>query len=165
MVVVVCEVDGILLKHLVTLIEVVHEPDAPPTIEDPVTTTGFLQTEFSLTVLNPDDPAGQIPQKGARIRLHYSATFPNGQEFDNSDLRNKLLRTEFIIGGSRILKCWEKALTIMRYGEKVKVVCPSEIAWGKGGVEGVVPPDMVVCFEMEILELNQEGEVFKKRNR
>jgi FKBP-type peptidyl-prolyl cis-trans isomerase len=42
----------------------------------------------------------------------------------------------------------------MKVGEKAKLVCPSEIAYGDGGTpDGTIPPGATLVFEVELLEI------------
>ena len=49
----------------------------------------------------------------------------------------------------------------MQNKQKAKIVCPSEIAYGKKGGGNIIPPDTLTLFELEIVDLNQDGSPFK----
>ena len=38
-------------------------------------------------------------------------------------------------------------------GEKISVVCPSELAYGSRGAGGVIPPNSDLVFEMELINI------------
>ena len=39
----------------------------------------------------------------------------------------------------------------MSKGEKIRVTCPSELAYGSRGAGGVIPPNSDLNFEIELL--------------
>ena len=42
----------------------------------------------------------------------------------------------------------------MSVGEKARIVCPSELAYGeRGSAEEGIPPGAVVAYEIELLEI------------
>ena len=67
-----------------------------------------------MTILNPDDQAGEIPGHGSRVRVHYIGMLANGKEFDNSHNRKKPF--EFVVGQGTAIQCWEDAFKEIRYG-------------------------------------------------
>ena len=42
-------------------------------------------------------------------------------------------------------------------GEKIKVVCPYNLAYGERGVGGVIPPKADLVFEMELIKIEGKG--------
>ena len=44
----------------------------------------------------------------------------------------------------------------MKRGEKAKVFCPSNLAYGEKGLNTIVPPNQNVIFEIEILDWKEK---------
>ena len=40
----------------------------------------------------------------------------------------------------------------MKVGSQALITCPSDMAFGEDGLDGLVPPNTTVLFEIEILE-------------
>lgn len=66
--------------------------------------------EFSLTILNPEDPTGETPKPGARVKVHYTGMFTNGDVFDSSVTKGRK-PFEFLVGVGQVIQCWEDALS------------------------------------------------------
>lgn len=95
--------------------------------------------------LKPGD--GKSPAATDTVRVHYRGTFPDGKEFDSSYKRNE--PAEFPL--NRVIKCWTEGVQKMKVGGKAKLTCPSAIAYGERGAGGVIPPNAVLQFEVELL--------------
>ena len=50
-----------------------------------------------------------------------------------------------------MIPCWTEGLQKMKVGEKAKLVCPSEIAYGDGGRGPDIGPGATLVFEVELL--------------
>jgi FKBP-type peptidyl-prolyl cis-trans isomerase FkpA len=84
-----------------------------------------------------------------KVKVHYRGTLVNGTEFDSSFKRNQ--PAEFPLGA--VIKCWTEGVAKMKVGGKAKLVCPSEIAYGERGMGAAIPPNAVLTFEVELLEI------------
>ena len=93
--------------------------------------------DFSVTILNPDADFGALPQYGESVNVHYIGSLPSGQEFDNSYARKKPF--EFRMGEGKTIDCWDLAFKEIRYGQKARVICPPELAYGNAGIDGLIP--------------------------
>lgn len=90
---------------------------------------------------------------GDRLRAHYTGQFLDGTTFDDSRRRNRPL--EFYVGN--MIPAWNQGLQQLRPGGTMRLVSPSELAYGADGLvdsEGdtLVPPHEVLVFELEVLE-------------
>lgn len=70
--------------------------------------------------------------------------------FACSDRRKPL---EFQVGIGRVIKGWDEALLDMKVGEKRMLRIPSNLAYGSRGAGGVIPPDAVLVFYVELVTL------------
>lgn len=93
--------------------------------------------------------SGASPAAADTVRVHYRGTFTDGKEFDSSYSRNA--PAEFPL--NRVIKCWTEGVQKMKVGGKAKLTCPSSIAYGERGAGGVIPPNAVLQFEVELLAI------------
>lgn len=104
-----------------------------------------LQLEFISIGNGASAEAGQIAV------VHYTGTLADGQKFDSSVDRNEPF--EVAAGVGQVIQGWDVALLRMRVGDKVRATIPPEMAYGAGGIGGVIPPNSTLIFEMELLEV------------
>ena len=53
-----------------------------------------------------------------------------------------------------MIKCWTEGVQRIKVGGKAKLTCPPEIAYGERGAGGVIPPNAMLVFEVELLGIN-----------
>lgn len=89
------------------------------------------------------------PNKGSNVSVHYTGTFQDGQKFDSSVDRKQPFN--FQLGVGQVIKCWDDVVSKMSKGEKIKVKCPSNMAYGSRGAGGIIPPNTDLLFTIELL--------------
>lgn len=85
---------------------------------------------------------------GDPIVLHYKTYLLNGKLIASSE---EIGPMEFTVGQSgQVLPGTAKAISLCSYGDKIKVLVPSDLAYGaKGSGAGIVPPFSPLIMEIE----------------
>jgi peptidylprolyl isomerase len=83
------------------------------------------------------------------VLVHYAGWLTSGQGFDNSYERGE--PANFAVSG--VIKGWSEGLQLMPLGSSYLFVIPSELAYGKAGAGGVIPPDATLVFQVELLQI------------
>ena len=91
-----------------------------------------------------------FPTQGQSAQVHYTGTLENGVVFDSSRTRGDPF--QFPVGAGHVIKCWDKAVSTMSVGERAKVTCSPDTAYGKRGV-GPIPANATLHFDVELLKL------------
>jgi FKBP-type peptidyl-prolyl cis-trans isomerase FkpA len=91
--------------------------------------------------------SGETPKNTDTVKVNYRGSLIDGTEFDSSYKRNQ--PTEFPLMG--VIPCWTEGVQKMKVGEKAKLVCPSNIAYGDGGRPPTIPGGATLVFEIELL--------------
>lgn len=107
---------------------------------------GAVRTDTGLvyTLLTPG--TGPSPAATDTVRVHYHGTLPDGRVFDSSVDRGQ--PASFAL--DQVIPCWTEGVQRMRVGEKARLVCPAELAYGDRGA-GPIPPGSPLAFEVELL--------------
>lgn len=92
---------------------------------------------------------GRSPKKGEPVSVHYTGWFTSGQKFDSSVDRNEPF--QFVLGTGMVIAGWDLGVAQMKIGDKVKLTLPPELAYGRAGYPGAIPPDSTLVFEVELL--------------
>lgn len=94
---------------------------------------------------------GASPKATDTVKVHYAGTLLNGTEFDSSYKRGA--PATFPLDG--VIPCWTQGVQKMKVGEKAKLVCPSDTAYGPMGIPGTIPPNSTLNFEVELLSIEK----------
>jgi FKBP-type peptidyl-prolyl cis-trans isomerase len=92
---------------------------------------------------------GIKPKPSDKVQVHYVGTLLDGTEFDNSVKRG--IPLEFPV--TAVIEGWQDLLLEMKVGEKVKAWIPSALAYGEAGAPPSIPPNSLLVFEVELLQV------------
>ena len=90
---------------------------------------------------------GASPKATDKVKVHYRGSLTNGTEFDSSYKRGAPATFPL----NRVVACWTEGIQKLKVGEKATLTCPAATAYGGRGVPGVIPPDSVLVFDVELL--------------
>lgn len=110
-----------------------------------ITTPSGLKYE-DLTVGN-----GPAAEAGQTVSVHYTGWLTNGTKFDSS--KDRELAFNFPLGAGRVIRGWDEGVQGMKVGGVRKLTIPSELGYGSRGAGGVIPPNAVLVFEVELLKI------------
>lgn len=110
---------------------------------------GFEQTESGLRYQIIQKGDGDQPKAGQVVDVHYKGMFPDGTEFDNSYKRGNPI--SFPVGMGNVIPGWDEGIQLLQVGDKARMVIPSDLAYGSRGAGGVIPPDAVLVFDVELV--------------
>ncbi|KAI8588592.1 Fkbp3 protein [Geranomyces variabilis] len=100
---------------------------------------------------------GRLPKKGDMVYVFYTGTYlVDGQPkvFDTNMKGAKPSALRFKVGTGKVIKGWDEALLTMTKGEKARIIIESDWAYGKKGVEGKIPPNTDLTFEVHLSQID-----------
>jgi len=111
-------------------------------------TEGFDKAESGLYYKILEKGNGAKAQKGKTVSVHYSGALDNGQVFDSSYKRNQPI--EFALGVGQVISGWDEGISLLNVGDKARFVIPPHLGYGSQGAGGVIPPNAVLVFDVEL---------------
>ncbi len=104
-----------------------------------------------------DEVAGEgVEAKGGETAVvHYTGWLFNnrekGKKFDSSVDRGQPFK--FPLGAGRVIAGWDQGVKGMKIGGKRTLILKPELGYGARGAGGVIPPNAMLLFEVELLGL------------
>jgi FKBP-type peptidyl-prolyl cis-trans isomerase FkpA len=92
---------------------------------------------------------GDTAEAGRQVSVHYTGWLIDGSKFDSSVDRNQPF--EFALGRGMVIPGWDEGVAGMKVGGKRKLTIPPQLGYGAQGAGGVIPPNAVLVFEVELL--------------
>jgi peptidylprolyl isomerase len=112
-----------------------------------------MTTASGLQITDSVVGTGETPKTGQTCVMHYTGwLYVNGikgKKFDSSVDRGEPF--EFPIGRGRVIKGWDEGVATMKVGGKRTLIIPPALGYGERGAGGVIPPNAVLMFDVELL--------------
>ena len=123
----------------------------------------FVDTDFSLPAeekaldsglryLDHITGDGDAIEVGQEAIVHYSGYLADGTKFDSSHDRGQPF--SFPLGQGRVIKGWDEGVVGMKKGGKRTLIIPPELGYGERGAGGVIPPNAMLMFEVELVDIH-----------
>jgi FKBP-type peptidyl-prolyl cis-trans isomerase FkpA len=110
---------------------------------------GMTKLESGVLIKHGAGGKGEQPKPTDTVSVKYKGTTTDGKEFDSSD-KHGGQPTEFAL--NRVIKCWTDGVGAMKVGEKARLVCPSDLAYGPNPPPGSgIPANSILIFDVELI--------------
>jgi peptidylprolyl isomerase len=83
--------------------------------------------------------------------VHYTGWLEDGTMFDSSLMRGQPF--SFPVGAGQVIPGWDEGVASMKVGGKRQLKIPADLAYGEQGAGGVIPPNAILIFEVELLDV------------
>jgi peptidylprolyl isomerase len=108
-----------------------------------------IKTPSGLQYIDQVVGEGASPERGKKVRVHYTGTLTNGKKFDSSVDRGQPF--EFTIGVGQVIRGWDEGVMSMKVGGKRQLIIPPDLGYGAQGAGGAIPPNAELLFDVELL--------------
>jgi FKBP-type peptidyl-prolyl cis-trans isomerase len=112
---------------------------------------GFEKTNSGLRYQILQKGTGKKAEKGNMVSVHYKGQLADGTVFDSSYKRNQPL--DFQVGVGQVIPGWDEGICLLNVGDKARLVIPSNLGYGSAGAGGVIPPDAILVFDVELVDI------------
>lgn len=123
----------------------------------------LVTVEGALQYLIQEEGKGEKQAKaGKKVVVHYTGWLANIDEqgeaqpdltkkFDSSRDRN--MPFDFLLGAGHVIRGWDLGVEGMKVGEQRRLVIPSNYGYGARGAGGVIPPNAMLIFDVELVDV------------
>ncbi|KAL7387692.1 hypothetical protein ABVT39_027596 [Epinephelus coioides] len=101
-----------------------------------------------IETIKPGD-GRSFPKAGHVVTVHYVGTLTDGSKFDSSRDRGKPF--QFNIGKGEVIRAWDEGVAKMSVGQRARLTCTPDFAYGARGYPPVIPPNATLIFDVELL--------------
>ncbi len=108
-----------------------------------------ITTPSGLKYVDESIGAGDAPEKGKRVKVHYTGRLTDGKKFDSSVDRGEPF--EFTIGVGQVIRGWDEGVMSMKVGGKRQLIIPADLGYGARGSPPVIPANAELVFDVELL--------------
>jgi FKBP-type peptidyl-prolyl cis-trans isomerase FkpA len=119
--------------------------------DDAAKEAGAVRTPSGLVYRSLAPGKGASPKATDAVTVNYAGRLTDGTEFDSSAKQGKPVQFKL----NEVIPCWTEGIQRMKVGEKARLVCPSEIAYGDQGRPPVIPAGATLVFEIELLDIKK----------
>ena len=112
----------------------------------------YIITASGLKYYDFEVGAGDSPQPGQTVTVHYTGWFEDETMFDSSRLRGQPF--SFVMDEGKVIDGWQEGVASMKVGGKRQLVISPELAYGEEGAGGgAIPPNTTLIFDVELLAI------------
>lgn len=113
---------------------------------------GIKTTASGLQYKVEKEGDGEKPKAADTVKVHYTGKLIDGTVFDSSVERGEpvTFKVQEVIPG------WIEGLQLMKTGGKYTFYIPSKLGYGEFGAGPTIPPNSVLVFDVELLEIVKE---------
>lgn len=92
---------------------------------------------------------GASPDAGSTVVFRYTGSLPDGTVFDSIPESEEPLASPV----SALTRGMTEAFPLLKAGGKYRLTIPAELAYGREGVTGVIPPDCALQFVIDFIDI------------
>lgn len=131
--------------------------DGKNAIDKFVKEEGAKMTESGLAYKVVTEGKGKKPTAEDMVEVHYQGTLIDGTVFDSSIERGKTVTFPL----NRVIKGWTEGLQLINEGGKIKLMIPSDLAYGNNGAPPKIPGGATLVFDVELVSIKAKPEMPK----
>lgn len=109
--------------------------------------SGVVKTDTGLLYKVIEEGYGASPTTTDVVEVNYEGKLTDGKVFDSSYQRGSTAS----FGVNQVIAGWTEALQLMKTGATWELYIPADLAYGARGVPGVIPPNSVLIFKVELV--------------
>ena len=104
-----------------------------------------------LRIIDTKEGSGAVAEAGKVVSVHYTGTLFDGKKFDSSLDRGQPF--SFTLGAGQVIAGWDQGIVGLKVGGKRQLIIPPHLGYGERGAGGVIPPNAILMFDVELLDV------------
>lgn len=108
-----------------------------------------LTTASGLRYIKVAEGNGAQAEAGKTVEVHYTGFLMDGKIFDSSIDRGQPI--SFPLGQGYVIKGWDEGIALMKVGDKMRLIIPSNLGYGENGAGNVIPKNATLIFDVELV--------------
>ncbi|WP_419816506.1 FKBP-type peptidyl-prolyl cis-trans isomerase [Glacieibacterium sp.] len=108
---------------------------------------GVITTASGLQYTVETEGKGEHPKRTDTVAVHYEGKLLDGTIFDSSYQRGQ----PAVFPLDQVIPGWTEGVQLMTPGSIYHFTIPPELGYGARGAGGVIPPNSVLLFKVELL--------------
>ncbi len=112
----------------------------------------------ALKIIDKKVGSGKEAKAGSTIKVDYTgwlydpqAPDHKGKKFDSSLDRGDPFG--FVLGNGAVIRGWDEGVKGMKEDGQRTLIIPADMAYGKRGAGGAIPPDATLVFDVELISV------------
>ena len=115
---------------------------------------GVVATDSGLQYKVLEQSAGCKPDPDYKVTVHYKMLLAKSKQIiDSSYQRSQPSKLQL----SKMIKGWREGVPLMKVGETWELYIPADLAYGRRGSPGSVPPNSVLISEVTLIDAHCQG--------
>lgn len=115
------------------------------------------KTQTGLYYVISKEGEGDLIAKGQKVTVNYTGKLLDGKMFDSNTDPSKghVKPFDFNAGMGNVIPGWDEGATLLKKGSKATLYIPSSLGYGPRGAGNDIPPNAILVFDIEILDVSQ----------
>jgi FKBP-type peptidyl-prolyl cis-trans isomerase FkpA len=112
----------------------------------------------SLQITDGKVGTGAVATAGKEVTVHYTGWLHDDQSADHHGTKFDSSRDRgepfvFRLGAGMVIRGWDQGVAGMKVGGTRTLVIPSDLGYGTRGSGGVIPPNAMLVFDVELIDV------------
>ncbi len=116
-----------------------------------------IRTETGLYYTITKEGTGENAKAGEKVSMSYLGKLLDGKVFDKN-VDDNFVNTRpftFTLGQHQVISGWDEGVQLLKKGSKATFYLPSHLAYGERGAGANIPPNSVLIFDVELLNIEK----------
>ena len=115
------------------------------------------RTESGLYYSVSKQGTGDNAKAGQKVSMNYMGKLMNGKVFDKN-VDSNFVGTKplaFTLGKHQVIQGWDEGIQLLNKGTRATLYIPSYLAYGPRGMGASIPPNSILIFEVEVINIEE----------